>query len=357
MTREWSHLDEPPLGHPDKQILWEAELAFQKIGELLDSPDIKNVFVKRLEEHKSALHAAAGLVSGTEYTIAFIGDIGVGKTTAICRATELEVQNGQRFDPALEVGAGGTTICQVHIAQGPHCGILVEPMSESELRREVREFAHYLMSSQDAGRENAPGDQETHGTSKEIERAIRNMSDLRRARVRGEEGRRQTVDYARNLAHQFLKEGRDADGLAIEILSRINLHRRTKREMWHSEASDQPPLLWLKDIFRDVNNGGHPEFSLPNRIDIILPKPTLNEDSLSIRLVDTKGIDGTAEREDLEFYFNDARSITVALFPFQRRSFQFGPATLGKSRPRASSRIWIGKPQSWYCPDQRKPWQ
>ena len=89
-------------------------------------PDIRNVFVKRLDEYQSSLRRAANLTLGTEYTVAFIGDIGVGKSTAICRAADLEVQEAKKLEPVLEVGGGGVTICEVHLVQGPHYGILVE---------------------------------------------------------------------------------------------------------------------------------------------------------------------------------------------------------------------------------------
>lgn len=309
--RIWEHLPEPPLGHLDGQLLWKAEQVLKSIVELSNAPDIKNVFVKRLDEYRSAVVKAADRVSGTEYTIAFIGELGVGKSTAICKAAALEVQEAQKLEPVLESGAGGVTICEVHLVQGPHYGILVEPVSETELRREVSEFAQYLMRSSQSGGENSFGDQETHGTSKEIERAIRNMSGLRNVRVRREDGSRQTVDHASNLAYEFRDGGRDANALTIEILSRINLHLRTRRELWHSDMSGKAPLTWLRDIFLEVNNGRHPEFSLPRRIEVIIPKPILEEDSLSIRLVDTKGIDGNAEREDLEFHFNEPNSIAL----------------------------------------------
>ena len=309
--RHWDSLPEPPFGHPDEQILWEAELALNSIEVLSDAPDIKNVFVKRLDEYDSSLRTAAKLVLNSEYTIAFIGDIGVGKSTAICRATDLEVKEAEKVDPVLESGGGGVTICEVHLVQGPHYGILVEPVSERALRREVSEFAEYLMVSLQSAEDNAPADHGTQGTSKEIVRAIRNMSGLRNVRVRQEDGKRKTIDHAKILAQEFTDEGRDANALAVDILSRINLHQRTRRELWYPEMSNKSPLRWLRDIFLEVNNGRNPEFSLPKRIEVMVPEPILGEESLTIRLIDTKGIDGVAAREDLELHFGETKSITI----------------------------------------------
>ena len=309
--RVWVNSPEPPLGHPDQHILWEAELALSSISELLKNPNIKNVFVKRLDEYQAELKNAARLVWGKEYRIAFIGSIGVGKTEAICRATGLEVREEPRVETVLATGAGGTTICEVHLSQGPHYGIRVEPVSDGELHREVNEFAQDLIRTLPGAKDNVKGDRENLATSKEIDRAIRNMTSLRSSSQRRDDGTRQTVDYAKNLAQEFADQNRDTNTLAIEILSRIKPHERTRRELWYPELSNKPPKLWLQEIFLDVNLGRHSEFSIPQRIEVIVPEPILEEESLSVRIVDTKGVDDTAEREDLEFHFSEANTVIV----------------------------------------------
>ena len=311
ITRDWANSPEPTLGHPAEELLWKAELALRDIDNLLESPEAETTSAKRLWEYRSAVKTAADLAFGVDYNIAFIGDIGVGKSTAICRATGLEVQDNQRTEPVLEAGAGGITICEVHLVQGPEYGIFIEPLSDMELRREVSEFAHYQFLSLDSESENAEEDQEIHGTTKEIERAIRNMSGLRSERIRTEGGVRNTVDHAGNLARDFKDRDLDPDALTVEILSRVNLHQRTRREVWYSAMSGKGELRWLRDTFSDINNGRNPDFSLPKRIGVIMPKPVIEDDSLAISIVDTKGIDGTAEREDLEFHLNDPRTVAI----------------------------------------------
>ena len=315
ITRDWKYLPEPVLGHPDDDSLWDAELAFRGIDEHLDSPEIGNASVKRFHEHRSAIKTAADLVLGTGYNAAFIGDIGVGKSTAICRATGLEVQDNQRTDPVLEAGAGGITICEVHLAQGPEYGIFVEPVSDAELRREVSEFAHYQIMSLDAGSEGTQEDQEIHGTTKEIERAIRNMKYAAFV-AKGSEQREELATrwtMPEIWLRGFADKGLDADALAVEIISKTKLHQRTKREAWYSEMSGKDELRWLRDTFLDVNNGRNPDFSLPKRMVVMVPKPVLKDKdhSLAISIIDTKGIDGTAEREDLEFHFNDPKTVAI----------------------------------------------
>ena len=312
--RIWRKSLKPPLGHPDESLLWEAEQALQRVEELSMKPDIKNIFVKRLEEFHDELGSAASLVLGTEHSVAFVGDIGVGKSTAICRVADLEVQKGKTLGPVLEVGGGGVTVCEVHLVQGPHYGLAVEPMGENELRREVLEFAQFLKRSPHQDEE--IGDLDSHGTSKEIERAIRNMSGLTRkvSREMRPDGKRirVTVDSAMDLA----EESADPNALAVEILARMDLQKRTRRELWHSENFSEDSLMWLQRNFVEVNNGRHPEFSIPKRIEITVPQRILEEESLSIRIIDTKGIDRTAERRDLEEHFSAPNTIVVLCSSF-----------------------------------------
>ncbi len=81
--RVWRMLPKPPLGHPEEPNLWETEQALQDIEQLLAVPNIKMSSANLLEEFKEGLQEAARLVMSTEHSVAFVGDIGVGKSTAI----------------------------------------------------------------------------------------------------------------------------------------------------------------------------------------------------------------------------------------------------------------------------------
>ena len=325
--RVWRYVERPQLGHPDESILWEAEIALGKLNELLEDPNIKNIFVRRLEAFREELDDAAQRVHRTEHAIAFVGDIGVGKSTAICRVADIEVQDEKTgaFSPVLEAGGGGVTICEVHLVQGPQYGLIVEPRSEYEIHREVREFATLLKSAPKSREDSEETqDPDSFGTSKEIERAIRNMSGLTTIReqqkdddgniIRRPDGRPQYV--RRDLARDLAEKSADADALALEIISRMNLAGRTRHELWYPEISGQKPLVWLKESFERVNNGRHSEFSIPKLIQVMVRRHILGEESLSIRLVDTKGIDRTAEREDIERHFNEPNTLLVLCSTF-----------------------------------------
>ena len=309
----WEHLPRPPLGHPDEQILWEAHDAIRQVKELADSPDTRNVLAKRLETFLSEIDDAAAQVLKTEHNVAFVGKIGVGKTTALCRMTGLEVLKDGLQEPVLEVGGGGTTVCEVRVRQGSTCALHVDPMDADAFHREVLEFAHYLTgpAASDNG-DQQDGGQDAHGTSDEIERVIRNMSELTIARRTLPEGRRERIDDAEKLAEEYS----DPSTLAGEILARIRPQQRTRRQIQCPDILSQEPLAWLQQIFERLNNGLHPEFSLPERVDIMVPQAILREGQLSICLVDTKGIDATAERADLQAYFGEPGTLVVLCSSF-----------------------------------------
>ena len=326
--RVWERLPKPPPGHLGESMLWDAEHVLQEIDVLLAQDDILMSSANLLDRLKDEVHRAAHLVAGTEYSLAFVGALGVGKSTAICRVADLEVPGQLRGMPipVLETGGGRMTICEVRLEEGSGYGIQVEPMSYEEIEREVREFASSLKEPP------APTDDErgdpAFGTSREIGRAIRNMSGL--ARKTGAE------DPARKLA----EKSADTEMFTIEIMARMNLDGRTRREIWHSrKTSNEDPLSWLKDNYARINNGGHSDFSIPKLVAVVVTTPILGDVSCSIRLVDTKGIDRTAERADLENLLNDPNTAIVmcsgfadipsqAIHQFLEQVMQGGPSRL-----------------------------
>ena len=164
------------------------------------------------------------------------------------------------------------------------------------------------MTSPQEGRQENDDNQDPYfnGTTKELERAIRNMSGLTIQRTRIE-GKRVSKDPAKELVQDF----DDADKSVCEILNRMSIKSRTRREIWHSQISLKEPLMWLSETFGEINNGRHSEFSIPKRLDIITPEQILGENALSIRLIDTKGIDDTAERADIESHFSEPYTVVI----------------------------------------------
>lgn len=310
IQRNWVTIPRPPLDHPDQELLWAAEQVAKELVVLRDSPDVRNAFERRLASYIEEIQHSSGLLLKRDHQVAFIGPIGIGKSTAICRLTGLEVdgKDGEPREPVLEAGAGGITICEVHLRPGPGYGLMIEPCSEDEVRADVTDFAEYLLRGDANLIEDAQlGDADGQGISKEIERAVRNMSGLKISRSKASDGKTTRKDDGKDLA-QRLSSVRE---LVVEILARMELHKRDRRDVWYDSSSGKTPLVWLKDTFKEVNNGRHPEFTLPKRIEVVLPDTLLGLSDLTVRIIDTKGIDRTAARADLEMHLDDPHTIAV----------------------------------------------
>ena len=308
LNREWLILARPGLDHPDQDLLWSAEEVAQQLQALASRPDVKHAFERRLSAYVNELGAVAGLLLKREHQVAFIGSIGIGKSTAICRLAGLEVAATDSPHPApvLEAGAGGITICEVHLRRGPGFGLIIEPRGEEEIRADVTDFAEYVRGA-DATTAVDEGEEESQGISKEVERAIRNLANLKIKREKGADGKTTRRDEAKELAKKF---GSTRE-LVVEILSLMELPRRDRRDIWHDASTGKQPLEWLKETFEKVNNGRHPEFTLPRRIEVIVPHSLLQADDLAVRFIDTKGIDRTAARADLEGLLDDPHTVAV----------------------------------------------
>lgn len=306
--RAWQIIERPPLDHPDQDLLWEAEQIAEELMALRDQPDTPYAFERRLSEYIEELKRGAGLLLKRDHQVAFIGSIGVGKSTAICRMTGLETpKEDGALVPVLEVGGGGITVCEVHLRTGPAYGVIIDPRSDDEIRQDVTDLADHVLKGSAAAEDDGPGTSESQGISKEVARALRNMADLAVQRPKGPDGKRITIDPAKTLAEQFPTQRE----FVVEVLSRMELHRRDRRDVWFDSATGKSPKAWLRDTFSSINNGRNPEFALPKRIEVVVPEKLLDTSDLTIRFIDTKGIDRTAAREDIEVHLDDPHTLAV----------------------------------------------
>ena len=309
-------IQRPSLDHPDQDLLWSAETIGKELEALRQQPDLRNAFERRLAAYVNEIQQTAALLLKRDHQIAFIGSIGIGKSTAICRLADLEVagKDGELAAPVLEAGAGGITICEVHLRTGPSYGLMIEPRSDDEIRADVTDFAELLFRSDTEPdvELDAESSGDSQGISREIERAIRNMSGLKIRREKRSDRKTSRRDEAKELAKR-LGSVRE---FVVEILARMELHKRDRRDMWYDSACGKSEVEWLKDTFEQVNNGRHPSFTLPKRIEIVVPRPLLGESDLSLRIIDTKGIDRTAARADLEVHLDDPHTVAILCSPF-----------------------------------------
>ena len=312
LKQDWQRLNKPNFFNPSRKSLWLAESALIKNDELKNGIDKNSVFYKELELHHNTLEHLADYLQSTEHTIAFIGSIGVGKTTAICGFSGLK-HNGE---PVLHTGSGRSTVCEVQIKQGPAYGITIDPLTEDEVYKYVSDFCDYLMAKiSEQSDDKKYIDIESYALNREIERCIRNMSRLPIKRLKIE-NKFQQQDHAIKLIDKLRGDNNISnedlnDDLKIKVIMRMNLDGRKKTELWYQKNIEDHPLEWLKVNYKQINHGLHPQFSIPRRITINIPVPVLSYDRLNIKIIDTKGVDETAKREDLEIHINDPRTLTV----------------------------------------------
>src|SRR6185437_11019233 len=189
---------------------------------------------------------------------------------------------------------------EVHIKRGPEFGISIVPRNETELRELVADFctAKWLGLSGDK-RDN----DETLSVSREADRAIRNMAGLNR--------RRETIagkvtwhDPVTDLARSCGTE----EEFRTRVLGMMAVDARTTREIWYDSATRKNPMEWVTETFKAVNNGRLKDVSLPRSVDLIIPDFGRSFGEFTISVIDTKGVNDVAVREDLDARLKDPRT-------------------------------------------------
>ena len=311
LKHPWKQLNRPSFRHPQRDALQKADSYLEKLNNFISQPDVPGSLIAQAQMYRDSLLREADYLTPLTHSIAYIGDIGVGKTTVVCLQAGLVVPQTETTESSkiiLETGAGGTTVCEVRVRCGSNFGIVVEPQIDTEIYRLVGELCAGL-------KENSRSDQDKQqkGVSREVNRTLRNMAGLVKKRQKSHEGRSEWFDPM----EQLLAEYEQLDALESEISSRLKLWQRTRREIWLEETPKQieKGLEWLKKTFEDINNGRHEEFSLPQQINVFIPREVLHDEfkfsGYELEIVDTKGVDQTAIRPDLKNCLDNPRTITV----------------------------------------------
>lgn len=309
LRQDWEILRRPLYNHPERDSLYLAEYSLQLLNLFREDDDHPQVLLSEAAMHEAAIRQAVEYLESTKHTVAYIGDIGVGKTSAICKQTELVLtKHGDKpNEPVFEVAGGGTTVCEVRVLQGLEYAIHVEPLLDTEVYKLANDFC--------TGFKDAVDTTETRGVSKEIARALRNLSGLTSKKEKMSDGKIKKVDPVEELA----KSCGSLEELCSEFNTYLSLSSRTCRRIAYDISSGISALEWLQENFKKINNGRHPDFSIPRRIDVTVPyKPLKDIANYDVEVVDTKGIDGTSIRQDLTSFLGDARTIALLCTSFNQ---------------------------------------
>ena len=337
--REWRFIEPPSYWNPERPSLEIAEETLAKIEDFLGDEEHPWPLRRQVERRRRDLERVTAFLTRLRHNIAFVGDMGVGKSTAISFVFDLLVpaKADERSinRPVLETGAGGTTICEVHIAGGPEFGISVLPMEASELTSLVSDFCAVKWT---AIRKNQNDGSETPRVGREVERAIRNMSGL---------VRKKTVTDGKTHYHDpiqdFVRSYQGEDELRAHVLNCMGLPERTNAELWYRSGMGKHPSEWLRETFRAVNNGRMRDVPFPKSIRLIVPDFGKTFGELEITVIDTKGVDDVAVREDLDLRLRDPRTAVIFCCRFNDAPGTGSKVLLEHMKQTSSERFDTGK--------------
>jgi len=292
--KPWEILKRPSFKNPQRDELWKAETALKELQKLI-SEDAPDFLIRQAEMHEKRVREEAEYLTSLEHSIAFTGPVGVGKTTAVCKLTGLVVPQEKQIvrQSVLAVGTGRTTVCEVGIRGGEKFGIRVKPQSSDEINKLLEDICTNYKDSEE---------NPSAIVSQEVQRLIFHMAGLNGASF---------VE----LANQH----ENSDTLRLNISEMLKLQERTREETWFEETSNQTKIEWLKETFKQINYGNHKEFSVPRRVDIIVPSDFFPPSSYELEVIDTRGLDkdSTAVRRDLMDCLSNQRTLTILCSRFK----------------------------------------
>ncbi len=303
---EWLRLPQPSLRHPDLDALVAIERGLARIRAFLADGQVPTVLAGQAELLEKRLEEAGRYLLALDHDVVYVGEIGVGKTTAACRQAGLVIDAATAADlkgMMLDTGGGRTTLCDVRIETGERFALTVEPTSDEEVYKLVAEVCRGVHEK--LGAESSSTSAEFK-PAEEVERALRNMAKLPRP-PRSRKGVVAGPDPAADLARQYPK----LDDLIAEFAARLSLWRRSRRAIEFDGVDPKAGRQWLRSTFTAINNGRHEDFSLPARITVTVPFSLIPNAGLAIAVVDTRGVDGSAVRPDILAHLKDERAVTL----------------------------------------------
>lgn len=303
---EWRHLSCPSLKHPNLEVLVEIEEALQRLQDFRESQSMPLVLAGQTDLLFRRLVEFAEFLVSLDHKVAYIGDIGVGKTTALCRqaglATDLDSASSLK-GMMLDTGGGRTTLCEVCVQQGNGFAIDVEALPDEEVYRLVAELGRSIHGKD--GSDGSARPKVDYRPPEEIERALRNMAGL--TRTTRKKGEPVPVDPIAKIG----AETPSLEEFKAEVAARLTLWRRTRRTIEFEGSDEAVGRRWMKETFTAINNGRHADFSLPGRITITVPFSLVSGTPFSISLIDTRGVEVSAIRPDLIKHLKNPRVVTV----------------------------------------------
>ena len=131
--------------------------------------------------------------------------------------------------------------------------------------------------------------------------------------------------------------------MRARVLDSMGLPERTHTEIWYPSGIGKHPSEWLRETFRAVNNGRMRDVPLPKNIRLIVPNFGKSFGEFEITVIDTKGVDDVAVREDLDSRLRDPRTSVVFCCRFNDAPGTGSKVLLEHMKQTSSARFDTGK--------------
>lgn len=303
---DWNNLPRPSLRHRDIESLIAIEQGLARVREFLIDDQIPKVLAGQAQLLERRLEEAGQYLLSLDHDVVYVGEIGVGKTTAVCRQAGLVLDETTASDlkgMLLDTGGGRTTLCDVRVVPGERFALTVVPVSDEEIYKLVGEVCRSLYEKLSGAQSQSTAE---FKPAEEVERALRNMAGLLRP-ARARRGAVAAPDPAIELAQSF----QSLETFTAEFAAKLSLWRRGRRTIEFDGVDEKEGRQWLRSTFTAINNGRHSDFSLPDRVTVTVPFALFPDSRLSVAVIDTRGVDGSAIRPDILEHLKNPRAITL----------------------------------------------
>lgn len=259
-------------------------------------------------------------------SVAFIAQVGRGKSTLITVASGLHLQisgSSPRRWSVLPVGDGRTTLGETRVTFDERDDILLEvkPIPADELRLELRLFVQDLWS--------AAGNDEQRGSVGAGGHAGEELYDLLRAWLVPDDD--EDGGGPRKVLDQLARSTPGIDALESELLSRLDLEQRCQ-PLKRVFSNDEDGLTGLRETLFELMDGELADAPAPRLVQLHVPMSELGHEIASI--IDTQGIDPDgsrsrsliAGRSDLQARITDPDTMLILCSEFASAP---DPVTMG----------------------------
>ena len=76
LAQQWLQVARPAFDHPDRAVLWQANVALDRLDQLRNDAEISGVFLRHVELYDREIRRIVEFLFRRDHQVAFIGEIG-----------------------------------------------------------------------------------------------------------------------------------------------------------------------------------------------------------------------------------------------------------------------------------------